>query len=42
MGRLVMRFAPFIVNNSFNPWFKQREMPEAPKESFQSWYKNRK
>jgi len=25
-----------------NPWFKQREMPEAPKESFQSWYKNRK
>lgn len=42
MGRLVMRFAPFIVNNSFNPWFKQREMPDAPKESFQSWYKNRK
>lgn len=42
MGRLVMRFAPFIVNNSFNPWFKQRDMPEAPKESFQSWYKNRK
>ena len=42
MGRLVMRFAPFIVNNSLNPWFKQREMPEAPKESFQSWYKNRK
>jgi L-lactate dehydrogenase complex protein LldF len=42
MGRLVMRFAPFVVNNSLNPWFKQREMPEAPKESFQSWYKNRK
>jgi len=42
MGRMVMRFAPFIVNNSLNPWFKQREMPEAPKESFQSWYKNRK
>ena len=42
VGRLVMRFAPFVVNNSLNPWFKQRDMPEAPKESFQSWYKNRK
>jgi L-lactate dehydrogenase complex protein LldF len=42
MGRIMMRFAPFLVNNKLNPWFKQREMPEAPKESFQSWYKNRK
>ena len=38
-GRKVLKFAPFAVNNSFNPWFKQREMPEPPKESFREWYK---
>jgi L-lactate dehydrogenase complex protein LldF len=43
IGRKTMRFAPFLVNNALNPWFKQREMPEAPKESFREWYKkNRK
>jgi L-lactate dehydrogenase complex protein LldF len=30
------------VNNKLNPWFKQREMPEAPKESFRDWYKKNK
>ena len=39
IGRQVMRAFPGLVNNRFNPWFKQREMPEAPKESFQEWYK---
>jgi len=46
MGKLfrtVMKFAPFIINNGLNPWFKQREMPEVPKQSFQEWVKtNRK
>lgn len=43
MGRIVMRNVPGLVNNKLNPWFKQREMPEAPKESFREWYqKNRK
>jgi L-lactate dehydrogenase complex protein LldF len=43
MGRIVMRNIPGLVNNKLNPWFKQREMPEAPKESFREWYqKNRK
>lgn len=43
LGRVVMRAAPFVVNNSLNPWFKQREMPEPPKESFRDWYvRNRK
>jgi L-lactate dehydrogenase complex protein LldF len=42
IGRQTMRFAPFLVNNSLNPWYKQREMPDAPKESFRDWYvKNR-
>ena len=42
-GRWVLGKAPFIVNNKFNPWYKQREMPEPPKASFGEWYKkNRK
>lgn len=41
-GRTIMRYMPFLVNNSLNPWSKQREMPKPPKESFQDWYKNRK
>ncbi len=42
-GRWVMNKMPFIVNNKLNPWYKQREMPEPPKQSFGEWYKrNRK
>ncbi len=43
MGRWVMRVLPFVTNNKLlNPWYKQREMPEAPKASFRDWYrKNR-
>jgi L-lactate dehydrogenase complex protein LldF len=41
-GRFVMKYAPFAVNNKLNPWYKQRDMPEPPKESFGEWYaKNR-
>ena len=43
MGRWVMRLFPFITNNKLNPWYKQREMPKAPKQSFRDWYvKNKK
>ncbi|MEX6686203.1 LutB/LldF family L-lactate oxidation iron-sulfur protein [Danxiaibacter flavus] len=38
-GRWVLKHTPFVVNNGFNPWFKQRDMPEPPKESFAEWYK---
>lgn len=38
-GRWIMNKAPMIVNNKLNPWYKQREMPEPPKESFGEWYK---
>ena len=38
MGRWVVKNLPFLTNNAMNPWFKQREMPEAPKESFREWY----
>jgi L-lactate dehydrogenase complex protein LldF len=42
-GRWVMHNIPFVVNNKMNPWFKQRDMPEGPKESFSEWYeKNEK
>ena len=42
-GRWFMLNAPFTVNNGLNPWWKGRDMPEAPKESFGQWYKkNRK
>jgi L-lactate dehydrogenase complex protein LldF len=38
IGRWTLKYAGFAVNNKFNPWFKNREMPEAPKESFTEWY----
>lgn len=42
MARSVLRYAPFFLKNRWNPWFKNREMPAAPEESFRDWYlKNR-
>ncbi|GAA4909453.1 lactate utilization protein B [Mucilaginibacter defluvii] len=42
-GRLALRYIPFAVNNGLNPWFKQRDMPTPPEDSFTDWYKkNRK
>ena len=42
IGRGVLRFVPVAVENRFNPWYNQREMPEPPAESFRDWYVNRK
>lgn len=43
MGRWAMKTMPFMVNNRLNAWYKQREMPAVPAESFGEWYKkNRK
>lgn len=42
-GRWVMKLFPFLLNNRMNPWYKQREMPAPPKQSFRDWYiKNNK
>lgn len=42
-GRKLMDLVPALVSNSFNPWYRQRELPEPPKQSFMEWYKkNRK
>ena len=40
--RKLMHWIAGLVNNKLNPWYKQREMPKAPKQSFREWYrKNR-
>jgi L-lactate dehydrogenase complex protein LldF len=42
-GRWVIKHSSFLVSNKMNPWFKEREMPSAPSQSFKEWYKkNRK
>jgi L-lactate dehydrogenase complex protein LldF len=43
MARLMMRFMPVLFNNRLDPWYKNRELPAPPKQSFTAWYaKNRK
>lgn len=37
-GRWLLRNIPFVLNNKFNRWYKQREMPDEPMESFAEWY----
>ncbi len=39
-GRWFLQNIPFVVNNPFNPWYKQRDMPEGPRESFTEWFIN--
>ncbi|MFI5453324.1 lactate utilization protein B [Pedobacter sp. UC225_61] len=42
-ARTTLKYAPFMVNNKFNVWYLQRDMPKVPKSSFGEWYKiNRK
>ncbi len=40
MARLTLKYAPFAMNNQLNPWYKHRDMPKVPEESFGEWYKN--
>jgi L-lactate dehydrogenase complex protein LldF len=43
MGRKLLKYTPWLVNNKMNVWYKQREMPVPPEFSFSEWYqKNRK
>lgn len=37
--RILMRYMPVAVNNKFNSWYKNREMPAPPAKSFTDWYK---
>lgn len=40
LGRWILRNFPFLINNRLNVWYKQREMPEPPQQSFHDWYRN--
>ena len=43
LGRTLMKFLPFLISNRLNPWYKHREMPQPPPQSFNAWYRqNRK
>ena len=39
MARWTLKNVPFLLNNRFNPWFRQREMPAPPVKSFNKWYR---
>lgn len=42
-ARWTLKHAPLLVNNRWNAWYTQRDMPEVPAQSFGEWYKeNRK
>jgi L-lactate dehydrogenase complex protein LldF len=41
-ARWMLRNTPFIINNKMNPWYKERDMPSPPKESFTEWYRRNK
>ncbi|NOT73874.1 MAG: lactate utilization protein [Cyclobacteriaceae bacterium] len=39
IARVMLRAFPWIAKNKmFNPWYRQREMPAVPRQSFKSWY----
>jgi L-lactate dehydrogenase complex protein LldF len=40
VARWIMRTFPGLMNNRFNPWTKQRELPIPLKQSFRDWYVN--
>ncbi|GAA4308937.1 lactate utilization protein B [Compostibacter hankyongensis] len=40
-ARWALKHTPFVIDNRLNPWYKQREMPAAPEQSFREWYRQR-
>lgn len=43
IARVMLRTVPWMVQSkSLNPWYKNRELPEAPKQSFSEWYQQNK
>lgn len=42
MSRMTVRLLPrFVLNNRWNPWTRQRDLPPAPSQSFRQQYRNR-
>ncbi|MEJ7914410.1 MAG: lactate utilization protein B [Chitinophagaceae bacterium] len=37
-GRWFLQNFPIVVNNKFNAWYRQRDMPEGQGKSFAEWY----
>ncbi|HSD08434.1 lactate utilization protein B [Flavobacterium sp.] len=42
MATFAMKKMPFLVNNSMNVWYKNREMMTPPEETFKEWYRKNK
>jgi L-lactate dehydrogenase complex protein LldF len=42
LGRTFMKYLPFLISNKFNPWYKHRDMPQPPDQSFNTWYRENK
>jgi L-lactate dehydrogenase complex protein LldF len=40
-GRWTLRNTP-LLQNKLNPWYQQRDLPEAPPQSFNEWYRKNK
>src|SRR6476620_11888536 len=38
LGRIVLRLLTRLANNKLNPWFRNRDLPTPPKQSFSEWY----
>lgn len=41
-GRIFMRWIPILLKNKLNLWYKNREMPQPPRQSFSEWYQKNK
>jgi L-lactate dehydrogenase complex protein LldF len=39
LARRALKTFPGLMNNRFNTWGKQRDLPTPPVTSFASWYK---
>ncbi|TCJ19588.1 lactate utilization protein [Flaviaesturariibacter flavus] len=42
LARAALRLAPWSLAHKWNPWYRGRELPDAPAESFTEWYKKNK
>jgi len=42
VGRWLLNYVPFALNNKLNLWYRHREMPKAPSQSFTDWYAKNK
>ncbi|HEX8038975.1 MAG TPA: lactate utilization protein B [Chryseosolibacter sp.] len=41
-GRWMMKALPFALHNKLNVWYKHRDLPRPPRQSFSEWYAKNK